>query len=83
MNIPAKHLNGYALRLRKARETRNLTQAELAERADIQTMEVSHYEAGRRVPSLLHAINISRALDVRLDWLAQEDPAWDEQSVTA
>lgn len=83
MNIPAKHLNGYASRLKLSREAKNLTQAELAQKADIQAMEVSHYESGRRLPGLLHAINISRALNVPIDWMAQEDPAWDEPSVTA
>lgn len=83
MNIPAPHLNGYASRLLHARIAKNLTHQELAKRAEILAMEISHYENGRRIPSLLHAINISRALDVRLDWMAQSEPYSEEPSITA
>lgn len=46
-------------------------------------MHISHFESGTRLPNLLNAINISRALDVRLDWLAQELPYYDEPSISA
>lgn len=80
--ILAKHLRGFRQRLKSAREFRNLTQQELAKMCGINAMEISHYECGRRLPCLVTAINIARALDVRLDWLAQDEPSWEEPSIT-
>jgi transcriptional regulator with XRE-family HTH domain len=82
-NIPAKHLKGYASRLKHARTAQKLTQEQLADRCGLTAMHISHFEQGTRLPNLLNAINISRALDVRLDWLAQEEPYSHEPSITA
>lgn len=83
MNIPVKHLKGFASRLLKTRQFRELTQKELGALAEIPACKITLYEHGHALPSLLHAVNLSRALDVRLDWLAQDEPAWDEPSITA
>jgi len=82
-SVPCKHLNGYASRLRHSRVTKKLTQQQLAKKAGLTAMHISHFESGTRLPNLLNAINISRALDVRLDWLAQELPYYDDPSISA
>jgi transcriptional regulator with XRE-family HTH domain len=59
----------FARRLRTARELRNLSQAELAERARLQQTAVSHYENGTRRPSLRNLRRLSEALEVTSDYL--------------
>lgn len=59
----------FARRLRTARELRNLSQAELAERARLQQTAVSHYESGTRRPSLRNLRRLSEALEVTSDYL--------------
>lgn len=81
--ILCKNLDGYASRLRHSRLCKKLTQKQLAKKAGLTAMHISHFESGTRLPNLLNAINISRALDVRLDWLAQELPYYDEPSINA
>lgn len=52
-----------------ARELRNLSQAELAGRAGIQSTSVAHFEAGSRKPSLDNFIKLVEALEVSADYL--------------
>ena len=59
----------FSRRLRAARELRNLSQAELAERARLQQTAVSHYESGTRRPSLRNLRRLSEALEVTSDYL--------------
>jgi putative transcriptional regulator len=56
-------------RLRQARVAAGLTQAELAERADVADATVSRIERGRLVPSVALAKRIAAALRVPLDEL--------------
>lgn len=56
-------------RLRVAREMRELSQAELAERAQLQQAAVSLYESGARRPSLRNLGRLSEALEVTTDFL--------------
>ena len=56
-------------RLRAAREMRELSQLELAERAQLQQAAVSHYESGARRPSLRNLSRLSEALEVTTDYL--------------
>ena len=56
-------------RLRKARETRGLTQSDLAQRAGLEPSAVSHFEAGRRQPSFHNLRKLADALSVTTDYL--------------
>ena len=55
--------------LRVQRAIRDLTQADLAERAGITRASVNAIEGGRMVPSIYLALKLARALDVLVDEL--------------
>jgi putative transcriptional regulator len=55
--------------LKVQRAIRDLTQAELAERAGITRRSVNAIETGRMVPSVFLALKLARALDVSVDAL--------------
>jgi transcriptional regulator with XRE-family HTH domain len=55
--------------LRKLRETRSLTQAELGKRAGMAAASVSHFETGQRAPSLDSLVKLADALEVSVDTL--------------
>jgi transcriptional regulator with XRE-family HTH domain len=55
--------------LRRLREARNLTQAELGKRADMAAASVSHFETGQRAPSLESLVKLADALEVSVDTL--------------
>ncbi|MDR2716030.1 MAG: XRE family transcriptional regulator [Coriobacteriaceae bacterium] len=57
------------------RESRELTQAELAERCDCDLSVIEGLEAGQMAPSLAPLIKITRALGVRLGTLMDDDTA--------
>ena len=56
-------------RLRKVRESRKLSQAELAERAGLQASAISHFETGTRKPSFANLRRLADALQVSTDYL--------------
>jgi transcriptional regulator with XRE-family HTH domain len=56
-------------RLRAARETRGLTQGELAERAGLQPSAISHFETGARKPSFDNLRRLADALEATTDYL--------------
>jgi len=56
-------------RLKAARQLRNLSQSELAEKAQLQPSAVSHFETGRRSPSFDNLKGLSEALQVTTDYL--------------
>ena len=56
-------------RLRRARESRSLSQAELAKMADLQPAAISHFETGQRAPSFDNLRKLSDALEVSVDYL--------------
>lgn len=60
----------FAERLRQARELRGWSQAELAEKAGLQTSAVSHFEVGRRSPSFDNLKRLAEALEVSIDFLS-------------
>lgn len=72
--------------IRVQRAVRDLTQAELAERAGITRASVNAIEGGRMIPSIFLALKLARALDVSVDALfslageerAESDPARSE-----
>ncbi len=55
--------------LRVQRAIRDLTQADLAERAGITRASVNAIEGGRMVPSIYLALKLASALDVSVDAL--------------
>jgi transcriptional regulator with XRE-family HTH domain len=66
-------VNTLGTRLRAARELRSISQAALADQIEIRPHSLWRYEADRARPSIdrLHAL--SRALNVRMEWLASGD----------
>ena len=56
-------------RLRDAREYRGLSQGDLAERADLPSSSVSHFETGTRKPSFDNLRRLADALRVSTDYL--------------
>ena len=56
-------------RLADARSHAGLEQAELGRRISIPASSISHFEAGRRRPSLNSLFKIAEALDVSADYL--------------
>jgi transcriptional regulator with XRE-family HTH domain len=55
--------------LRRARETRELTQAALGAKAGMAAASISHFETGQRVPSLESLVRLADALDMSVDAL--------------
>ena len=56
-------------RLRKVREAKGLSQAQLAEKSGLQPSAVSHFELGRRSPSFDNLKHLADALSVTIDYL--------------
>jgi len=56
-------------RLRKARESRGLTQSDLAKKAGLQAAAISHFETGQRSPSFDNLRKLSDTLNVSVDYL--------------
>ena len=56
-------------RMRQARESRNITQAQLAEMTGLMPSAVSHFEAGRRAPSVENLWRLADALGMSIDEL--------------
>jgi transcriptional regulator with XRE-family HTH domain len=56
-------------RLRTAREFRELSQGDLAQRAGLQASAVSHFETGTRKPSFDNLKRLADALKVSTDYL--------------
>lgn len=59
-------------RIKVARESKRLTQEQLAEQVDLSPMHVSVIERGVKLPKLETLINIANALDVSADVLLQD-----------
>ncbi len=56
-------------RLKKTRESKGLTQSELAAIAGLQAAAISHFETGQRSPSFDNLRKLSDALTVSVDYL--------------
>jgi transcriptional regulator with XRE-family HTH domain len=56
-------------RLRLARESRGLSQADLAKKTGLQPAAISHFETGQRSPSFDNLRKLSDALNVSVDYL--------------
>ena len=57
------------MRLRAAREKRNLSQVDLAIRAGLQASAISHFETATRKPSFDNLRRLADALEVTTDYL--------------
>lgn len=55
--------------LKKARESRGLTQQQLSELTNEHRVNIAKYETGTGTPSVAVLIRIADVLDVSLDWL--------------
>lgn len=64
-----ENLKIFCERLRTARESKRLSQTDLAKRADLQPSAVSHFETGRRLPSFENLKRLADALNVTIDYL--------------
>jgi len=56
-------------RLRNAREMRQLTQAELGNKAKLPSTSIAHFEAGSRKPSFANLRKLAESLEVTTDYL--------------
>jgi transcriptional regulator with XRE-family HTH domain len=59
--------------LRRIRESKKLSQTELAERTGFQPSAISHFETGRRSPSFANLKKLADALSVSIDYLLGRD----------
>jgi transcriptional regulator with XRE-family HTH domain len=62
-----------AKKIKAARKSANLTQAELAEKIDISTNAVAKLENNLMTPSLQTLINIANILDLDINYLLKDD----------
>jgi transcriptional regulator with XRE-family HTH domain len=69
MSESSKPTDIFPERLRVARESRQLSQSKLAERAGLQVSAVSHFETGNRKPSFDNLRRLADALNVTTDYL--------------
>lgn len=59
----------FSTRLRAARARQGLSQADVAQRAELQPSAIAHFEANRRKPSFENVRRLAKALDVSSDYL--------------
>jgi transcriptional regulator with XRE-family HTH domain len=59
----------FGSRLRAARERRDMSVSQLAERADINVTQISHFEIGTRQPGADNIRKLAPALDITADFL--------------
>ena len=62
-------MNHIANNIREERERQGLTQTDLAIATNLQASAISHFECGRRTPSVGNLIKIAYALRVSIDRL--------------
>src|SRR5882757_10016444 len=68
--IKSSPTNGrFGARLKETRESRQLSQSELARKADMQPSAIAHFEADRRKPSFDNIRALAHALKVSADFL--------------
>ncbi len=60
-----------ATRMRQLRKDKRLTQAEFAQLVGVDRSELSRYETGQQLPSLLMFVRICRALGVAPDFFLE------------
>ena len=60
-------------RLKAARETSGLTLMKLGRKSEIHWQAISHYENGRRIPSVKNLTKLCKALKVSIDYTITGD----------
>ncbi|PZQ45941.1 MAG: XRE family transcriptional regulator [Rhodovulum sulfidophilum] len=65
----------FAERLKAARESRNMSQSELARKLQMVPSAIAHFEANRRKPSFANIRSIAKALNVSSDYLLGRAPS--------
>ena len=63
-----------SMNLRKFRDLRGLTQAQMGARSAIGAASISHFETGQRTPTLQTIVKLADALDVTVDALLGRAP---------
>ena len=63
----------FSKRLKKIREEKKLSQADLAKKADFQVAAISHFETGQRKPSFDNLKRLATALNMSIDYLLGRD----------
>ena len=63
-----------SMNLRKFRDLRVLTQAQMGARSAIGAASISHFETGQRTPTLQTIVKLADALDVTVDALLGRAP---------
>ena len=82
MSESTKPTEVFQVRLRTARSARDLSQSELAQRADLQASAVSHFETGTRKPSFDNLKRLADALRVTTDYLLGRSDLMDAPAAT-
>lgn len=59
----------FSQRLRERRITLGWTQEQLARRSGLQPAAISHFETGKREPSMRSLVRLATALGETIDWL--------------
>lgn len=62
----------FATNVKKYRKEKNLSQVQVAELADTSTRQVQAIEYGDRIPNVILAYYVAKALEVSLDQLLEE-----------
>ena len=57
-------------RIKKARQERGWSQAELARRMSVTQPSVAEWESGRKAPNMKNLVHLARQLDVGFEWLS-------------
>jgi len=65
-------------RIRQSRESKQLTQEQLAEVCSLSAAHLGHIERGTRPPSLESVVRISKSLHVSMDYLLTESFSSDD-----
>ena len=68
-------MKDFATRLKESRAKLNLTQKDLAAKAEISAGTLSAYESGNKTPNIDTAMKLADILGVSLDWLCGRDGA--------
>jgi len=64
--------------LRRLRNERGLTQAEIGELLGVHGTAVGHWECGRTRPTIEHLAIMARHFNVQIDWIAHDLATPDE-----
>lgn len=64
-----KFRRSVAKRLRSRREQLDQTQYDLAQKTGLLPSAISHFESGRRMPTLANLLRLADALDVSADYI--------------